>query len=442
MTGRLTVRPDTIDIDQLRAAFSTGSTEVNGIVGLDGTTPPALPFTATADTHCPYTRKFLPDTAVAVLDGLEVTGDYRLADARLLVRPEPQAGQAALELDAKVNLVDTNLRLGVPVTNLRGTLDARVRQYPDQAQPLMSFDLRAQELRASDRRIAPLTVTLGNTDQDPDHLRFDPMLGGVYGGVLVGAGSIPLDADGSYRFDLTLSDVAVDPFLKPQINDPTHPGSPTVLTSAGRFAPDAPNAERTTVFGQASDAGSTVGDGLSFSAMERDVSTGLLSASLAVEATLADAAARRGRGALRITDARLINKPLSTALLRASNLSLPSGAPLNSASARYLVEGDTVRFDELSLDGPSLTIAGAGTMMIPSTELNLVMVSRNTKAPRLGPVSDLLDMFNDELLAIRVTGTLESPRTGVTTLRGFQRGWQSVFGGSGATMSPADNLVE
>ena len=101
-----------------------------------------------------------------------------------------------------------------------------------------------------------------------------------------------------------------------------------------------------------------------------------------------------------------------------------------------------MRFDELSLDGPSLTIAGAGTMMIPSTELNLVMVSRNTKAPRLGPVSDLLDMFKDELLAIRVTGTLESPRTGVTTLRGFQRGWQSVFGGSGATMSPADNLVE
>lgn len=439
MAGTLTVRPGTIDIDQVRAAFSTGTTEIDGIVGIDGTTPTALTLTADADAHCPYTRKFLPDQAVAVLDGLEVAGDYRLADARLLIRPAPTPGgalgsrQASLELDAKIDLVDTHLKLGVPITHLQGTLDARIRQYPDQPQPQISLDLRADELRASDRRIAPLTVTLANTDQDPGHLRFDPMLGGVYGGVLVGAGSIPLDADGSYRFDLTLSEVEADPFLKPTTADPTYPGSATVLVSQSDLAT---SSNSTPVSPGAS------GAAMSFSAMDRDLSTGLLSASLAIEAPLADASARRGRGALLISDARLIDKPLSTALLRASNLTLPSGAPLRSASARYLVEGDTVRFDELSLAGPSLTIAGAGTMTIPSTELNLVMVSRNAKAPRLGPVSDLVNLFKDELLAIRVTGTLESPRTAVTSLRGFQRGWQELFGGSGATMSPDDNVVD
>lgn len=454
MAGTLTVRPGTIDVDQLRAAFSTGTTEIDGIVGLDGTTPTALTLTADANAHCPYTRKFLPEQAVAVLDGLEVAGDYRLTDARLLIRPAPAPGStskdasggiasrgasggasggASLEFDAEIDLVDAHLKLGVPITHLQGTLDARIRRFPGQPQPQIAFDLRADELRAADRRIAPLTVTLANTDQDPDHLRFDPMLGGVYGGVLVGSGSVPLDADGRYRFDLTLSEVEADPFLKPTAADPTYPGTDTVLASQGDLAT---SSSSTPVSRGAS------GAAMSFSAMDRDLSTGLLSASLAIEAPLADASARRGRGALLISDARLIDKPLSTALLRASNLTLPSGAPLKSASARYLVEGDTVRFDELSLAGPSLTIAGAGTMTLPSTELNLVMVSRNAKAPRLGPVSDLVNLFKDELLAIRVTGTLEAPQTGVTSLRGFQRGWQELFGNSGATMSADDNVVD
>ncbi|MEM9417434.1 MAG: hypothetical protein AAGA25_00085 [Planctomycetota bacterium] len=428
MAGQLTVRPGTIDVDRLSAAFSTGTTEVNGLIGLDGVTPTALTLAANADTHCPYTRKFLPAKAVDVLNGLEVTGDYRLSDARLLYRPAPEPDQSSLELDARIDLVDTNLKLGVPLTHLQGKLEARIRQYPQHPKPLMAFDLYADELRASERRVAPLTVSLANTPKDPEHLRFDPMLGGVYGGVLVGAGSIPLNKEGSYRFDLTLSDVEVEPFLKPAAADPTHPEAPTVLSAnnsdASQSTPDQAAAP------------------VPFSAMDRNLSTGLLSASLTIEAPLSDADARRGRGALLITDARLIDKPLSTALLRASNLTLPSGAPLKSASARYLVEGDTVRFDELSLAGPSLTIAGAGTMTLPQTDLNLVMVSRNTAAPRLGPVSDLVNLFKDELLAIRVTGTLESPKTNVTSLRGLQRGWQDLFGGQGATMDTRDNLVD
>jgi len=428
MSGRLTIQPDLIDLDQLAATFSTGMTQMNGIVGLDDITPTALTLTATAHTHCPYTRKFLPAAAVAVLDALEVTGDYWLSDARLLIQPAPTADQPTLEFDAKVNLVDADLNLGVPVTGLRGELDARIRQYPGEGQPIMSFDLRADELRAADRRVAPLTVTLANSPATPDHLRFDPVLGGVYGGVLVGSGQIPLDADGNYRFDLTLSEVEADPFLKPATADPTHPDAPTLLA-----ARDDTSARPSAALAEGR---------LPFSAMDRDLSTGLLSVSLAIEAPLADASARRGRGALLINDARLVDKPLSTAILRVSNFSLPTGEPLKSASARYLVEGNTVRFDELSLTGPSLTVAGAGTMTIPDTALNLVMVSRNTKAPRLGPLSDLFNLFKDELLAIRVTGTLESPETRVTSLRGLQQSWRDIFGSSEATIATDDNVVD
>ena len=433
MSGRARVRPGQVDLDQLAAQFSTGRTQIDGLVGLDGLTPTALTLTATADTHCPYTRKFLPDQAVAVLNALDVSGDYRLTDARLLIRPEPGADQADVEFDGRVALVDTRLKLGVPITQMRGRLEVGVRRFPDQRRPRLNFDLRADELRAADRRVAPLTVRLDN-HEDADFLEFNEILGGVYGGILVGSGRVPLEPAMPYRFDITLSDVEVDPFLKPAVSDPTHQQTPVVM-AAGAWS-----ADRGEVSGGGGDPG---GDRtpVPFSNLERNLASGLMSASLSIEAPLGDASARRGRGAMTIRDAQLYNRPLTTALLRASNFSLPSGDPLNTASARYLVDGDTVRFDELSFGGPSLTIAGAGTMSLPGTELNLMMVSRNTNAPRLGPLSDLIDLVKNELIAFRVTGTLERPKTSVTTLRGIQKGWQDIFGVTKATLSTGDNEV-
>ncbi|MEM8738523.1 MAG: hypothetical protein AAGG38_08615 [Planctomycetota bacterium] len=426
MAGRATFTPGMVDLDRLSVAFDQGTSTLDGLVGFDQVTPTALTFNATANAQCPYTRLFLPDAAVAAIDQLRVAGDYRLTDARLLRRPQPGPGQANLELDAKVDLIDTSLVLGLPITELNGTLIVGVRQHDDQRRPDLSFNLRADRLRALDRRVSPLTLRLNNQD-DPDRLTFDPLLAGVYGGVLVGSGEVPLDPDGWYRFDLALSDAQVEPFLKPEVHDPTHRGRPDLVLAAqpqgaAPVAPAAPPRTR-------------------FSNVQRDVGQGRLSASLSIESPLNDNTLRRGRGALLIADAKLFDKPLSNAVLRASNLSLPSGEPLNTARARYLIDGETVRFDELSFSGPALTVAGAGTMTLPATDLNLVMVSRNTAAPRLGPVSDLINLFKDELIAIRVTGPLANPKTSVTSLRGFQRGWQDLFGAKQASPTPADHLV-
>lgn len=411
MTGRAIFRPTTLDIERLAAAFSTGTGAIDGLVGLAGGAPSALTLTAQADAHCPYTRKFLPDVVVAVLDELDAAGAYRLTGAQLLVRPEPGPDQAELEFDGQLEFIDGRLTLAVPITQVSGTLGVRVREYPGHAHPRLAFDLRADALRVADRLVAPLTVNLANSDGVPDRLIFDQMLGGVYGGVLVGSGHIPLEADGRYRLDLTVSDVDADPFLKPEEADPTYRAS----SANGAELPGA----------ELPGAGT---EARYFSEMDRDLTAGLLSASLSVEAPLNDEEQRQGRGALVVTNARLFDRPLSTALLRVSNLSLPSGAPLKSASARYLIDGDTLRFDELSMSGASLTLAGAGTMRISDTALNLLVVPRNTRAPRLGPVSDLWKLFKDELLAIRVTGSLESPRTRVTSLRGLQNSWDGVFG--------------
>jgi hypothetical protein len=247
---------------------------------------------------------------------------------------------------------------------------------------------------------------------------------------LVGTGRVPLDPALPYRFDLALNDVEVEPFLRPASADPTHAQTPLVLAAGhGQIA-------------AGEDAGGGDRTPLPFSNLDRDLSSGLMSASLSIESPLDDITQRRGRGAMTIRDAQLYNRPISTALLRASNFSLPSGQPLNTANARYLIDGNTVRFDELVFGGPNLTIAGGGTMSLPGTELNLLMVSRNDAAPRLGPVSDLINLFKDELIAFRVTGTLEDPRTGVTSLRGVQKSWQDIFGTNTSRLGSDDRRVD
>jgi hypothetical protein len=418
LDGRLLVTPGQVEIDELAVMFPTGRSTLDGKVGFDGQTATALTFTAEADTHCPYTRQLIPAAVRTVLDELQVDGDYRLTDARLLVRPAPAAGQTAVEFDAELDLDDVSLTLGVPVTAMHGRLETRVRRYPDDPHPRLQLDLDAQRLRVSDRLVSPLQMTLHN-DAEPGRLRLDRAIGGVYGGVLVLDGSLPLVRTEPYRLQLTLSDVAVESFLRP--GDADEPPRPI-------HAPETPGGEDS-------------GWPRPFSNLERDLNSGLLSASLALEAPLNDATQRRGRGALLVRDARLVDRPLAIALLRATSFALPSGAPLESASARYLIDGADLQFDELTLTGPGLEISGTGGMTMPDTRLDLVMTSSNTGGLRLGPISDLIDLFKDELITIRVTGTLAEPHARVVPFSGLTSGWRDTFGRRGATIDTRDNLV-
>ena len=448
--GRAVVHRGYAELEELDLRFATGHVTLNGIAGLDTMTPTALTFRGEADLTSPTARALLPPPVVAVLEQLEVKGTTRLRHARLYHRPSapplPAAGQsqpkpadggvddstrpslaaAATEFDAEVQLVEAQLTLGVPITQLHGLLQVRLRQEPGEARPRMGLELVADHLRAADRRVAPLQVVMDNAAQ-PDRLRLRDSMGGVYGGVLVLEGSVPLEPTQPYRVDVTLSDVEVEAFLRPAEADPTH-GMMPVLESVDEADPQ--RVEQTPMLV------------MPFSNLQRDLRGGLMSASLSLEAPLDQPDRRLGRGALRIRDARLYDKPLSNALLRATSFALPSGAPLDSASARFLVDGPTVYFDELSMEGPGIRIEGGGTMSTPETALDLVMVPRATGGPQLGPISDLINFFKDELIAIHVTGTLAEPRADLASLTGLTRGWTDTFGAHRATLDSRDNPLE
>lgn len=143
-------------------------------------------------------------------------------------------------------------------------------------------------------------------------------------------------------------------------------------------------------------------------AQSPDGSRGLVEAQIAVEGVSGDPASRLGRGEVRIAGGRaVLDVPGLTPLLSLAALQLPVSSPLDFAHADVHVVGGTIYFDSLAILSDSLALLGAGTMKVETGALDLRMATRGrTKLPLL---TDMLDMFRDELVTARIRGTPASP---------------------------------
>lgn len=393
ISGRATVRPGHIELDGITGSFPTGQATVNGDVGLSPGAHSVLELTGQTALPSTTAGAVLPTAVVDALVAVSINGQVTLNDARLLLRPDADANENHTEFDARLGLRNARINLGAPVTDINGEMLVKVRTGAGRAHPAINLGLNLQTARVSDRLISPLTVDLNN-DRWPDTLTFGPLLGSMYGGVLVGEGSIPLTDQHACRVRLNLIDVATSPFIAA--------GTPAAAQAPG------PGTR-------------------AFSDADRAPAADLLSAGLTLEIPFDRPQDIRGRGTLEVRDPKLFNRPLSNAILRATNLSLPSGSPLDRASAHFLINGDTLRFDELSIIGDGLSITGVGTMTLSDQRLRLLMASRNTGALSVGPFSDLVEMFRDELIAIKVRGTLSEPTTELTALSGIRKSLRTLF---------------
>ena len=464
MTGRARVTPGRVDVQALGgrvrdggasgAAGGTGGAgfTVDGLVGLDGVTDTALSFTAEADAADPAAHAVLPPAVVAVLERLNVTGTVRVTDARVLRRvapapapapppgagadagpadtgntdttPSDAAGPARFELDAAVQLDGLAADPGFAVTDLVGRLRVGVRSYDHQPRPRLDLALDADRLRVVGRLVQPLRLGLDNAGGDPDQLHLRGLVGGVYGGLVVGEGTVPLDPAGHLRLALILTGAAVDPLLKPTEHDPLHPDAPPVPPHAPPTAPPGNAPTRTP-----------------YVDLNRDPDAGVASASLDLNLPLNDPTQRLGRGAIALRDAALYDRPVATALLRATSFTLPSGSPLDTLDVRYVLDGSLVTLDAITFTGPRLELSGTGTVTLPGQELDLVLVSRDDQAIHLGPLSDLVNLVKDELVTLRVGGTLTAPEARIVSLRGLRQTWADLFRTTRARPDSRDNVI-
>lgn len=388
--GTVVIRPGMVELNDLAVDLDHGAATLAGRVPFgdsrDGQ-PWALRIGATGTEFDANSRVFLPDGVVRTIDGLEVGGQFNLAGS--LVGGE--GGQTSFS--GRIELTDATADVGVPVTDLRGVLTVDAARMPDDPWPDIDLRLEADSLRIANRLVEPFTLQLA-TGQ-PGTLTIQHMLGSVYNGTLVGEGAIELGDPGRYQFDFTLSNVDVNPVIE-----------------AGNLPQGQPQ--------QATGGGS-------------------LSASLAIEAVPGQPASRIGRGGLEVHDAQLFEKPFTMAVLHAANLSLPANDAFDRASARYLLDGDLIQFDSLSLESPTVAIVGAGQMTYPQQQLDLALVTRNPGGPNLGAFTDMLNVFKDELIAIQVTGPLDAPNARLVPFEGLRTSWQRIFGAPDVRVTPFTN---
>ncbi len=398
MTGRAELTQKQAVLHDLAGRFAAGTFRIDGEVRLFEDPGVNLAFDVHAGRIDATARAVLPKAVLSFIDRFEVQGPYTVNDAHLLSWPDVQEGPTMI-FEGKVHLRDARAQIGVPVTELDAEMDMHIATFAEQPWPHTDIRVNADSLRVSDRRIERLTMNAA-TGRQPWLIEFSDVKGAVYGGTLVGRGQLRMGKEAAFGFDLTLQEVELEPFLNPLVmteSESAEPLDPANLTT-------------------------------------RNMASGLLSAGLTIRIPSDDPSQRQGRGVVTVRDAKLYDKPLTLALLQAASLTLPNESSFDRASARYLIYGDTVQFDDIRFEAPAFVLAGSGTMDFPTTELYLRMVTHNPAAPNLGAVSALVQSFKDELLGIEVRGTLAKPQARVVSLGGIFRSWDRVFGNSSAKM--------
>ncbi len=157
---------------------------------------------------------------------------------------------------------------------------------------------------------------------------------------------------------------------------------------------------------------------------------GLLSGRLTLTGIIGEEASRRGAGVLVVGGGEVVTMPLALPLIEASNLALPLGARLDTARADFFIESDLVSFEELSLVSPAVWIWGFGRMTWSTKELDLRFKSR--AANRFPILSDLIEGIRNQLVSVRVRGTLGDQQITLEQLPGPVRMVEGLFGRQGS----------
>jgi hypothetical protein len=158
---------------------------------------------------------------------------------------------------------------------------------------------------------------------------------------------------------------------------------------------------------------------------------GQASASLALQGQWSDDSTRRGRGDVLISGKEMYQIPLVLGLLEVTNLSLPTTSPFNEGTARYLVEGNRVTFEQIQMRSNDMVMSGNGWLDFGSKQVRMNFTTENPNIPRLPIVHDLWQGAKQELLQIQVRGTVQSPKVSAASLSTFTTTVDEVLNGKG-----------
>ena len=158
---------------------------------------------------------------------------------------------------------------------------------------------------------------------------------------------------------------------------------------------------------------------------------GVLDVDLALSGSVSGNENRLGRGTLELRDGRYYRLPLLMAIWNYVNLNVrtpPGGHAFERAAVRFLINGDIMEIEEITLDGPGMTLKGGGRMSIPDRHLDLDLANADPGLwANIPLVGDVIGAASRELVVLRVTGPLSQPTVRAGTFRRLNKEFRRLF---------------
>lgn len=301
----------------------------------------------------------LPESVRRVMESAELRGTVAFELSRLSITPKDQSND--VEFAGAVWLSDASLHAGVPMTEANGVVTAKGHASGGQIRELVG-DITFDSLKLAGRDVQKLTATMIKP-ADQDLLQIGKIDGRIAGGQIGG------------QIDSILS--AKDPRF----------GLSLVLR----------NANVTELTGE----------------LEKPID-GRLTASLSLEGRWDDVTTRRGRGDVLVEGKQMYRVPVLFGLMQIANLTLPLDAPLQQAGVRYAVDGNRVTLDAIDLRGKTTVMQGSGWIDFGTKQVQMTLMMGNSAADAVPIFGELIRGARQDLLQIRVKGSLEEPKVGAS----------------------------
>lgn len=405
--GRITFGPDGGMVESLSGAAADWSFTAHGAwarlpaPGLDLTL--SIEAEGLSDSLVALLPELVGDTRSAI--GLSIDGPLSIRDARLQINALPADGAPRLSLKFGAGFENASIDPGVALRTDRGAAQVVVQSSDAGSPPALDITIQAPAFTAMGVRLADGSVHIRSGGETGVYL-FEDGRASAHGGELAVEGSIRLAASAATpAYELELRAAGMDfAFLMEEL--------------------------------ARSPAGATEGDGDAVESAPPVVagSRGMLDAYIGLAGPIGDGAARRGAGIIRVAGGEVIALPGLTGLLRLSNLQPPIGEVLDHASALFHVRGQEVEFERIEAASDSFAIVGAGTMLWPSTELDLTFNTRGSAGVPI--LSDLFRGLRDEIVTTEMTGRLQAPESRIVQLPATRRMLGTIFRGEPRNQPP------
>ena len=382
-SGSITVTPTDITIGKIRGHHGNATVELSGKGLTNNPNDWDLSLAAHDLVADDDLRKALPLSMRQVFDEMKYKGSLSVDLKNFRYRgdrPEPD-----VDLTGTFSAIKGSVDVGVPISGINGAVnfDAAVRNGR-----LAAFrgDANIDQMSLVDRPVKNLKASL-TMPSGSDVLSANQIHGDVAGGELAG------------RMDLKFPD-----------NGPA-----TYLLDF-----QVKNADLNSIAEQVAPKGKEI--------------KGQASASIALQGAWADPSTRRGRGDVLVTGKEVYQIPLLLGLLEVTNLSLPTSSPFSEGTARYLVEGNRITFEQVQMRSSSMLMSGNGWLDFGSKQVRMNFTTENPNLPTLPIVHEIWEGAKQELLQIQVRGTVQSPKVSAGALHTFTTTVDEVLSGSGKEM--------